>query len=140
MSDEILTLHLDAEAIARLDAEATSNGYTHEAFAARLVEEGLRMAKHHGIFFNPGPTGRRAVIRAGPDVWEVIRAFKNVEDLPNAIELVAETADLTPYDVQMALKYYAAYQVEIDARIRLSDEADKEAQAAWMRQDELLNR
>ena len=78
MSGESLTLNMNADAIARLDAEAASNGYTREDFAARLVEEGLRMAKHHGIRFNPGPTGRRATLVAGPDVWEMIGAHKAI--------------------------------------------------------------
>jgi hypothetical protein len=37
-----------------------------------FVDEALRAEEHPGITFRPGPTGRRAGIVGGPDVWEVI--------------------------------------------------------------------
>jgi hypothetical protein len=35
------------------------------------------MEDHPGIIFRDGPSGRRAVLIAGPDVHEVIRALKS---------------------------------------------------------------
>src|ERR1039458_3772079 len=45
--------------------------------ANRLVDEALRMSEHPGIMFRAGPTGRRASLATGPDVWEVVRAIKS---------------------------------------------------------------
>jgi len=47
------TLSMTALPTAVLNYLSNDVGYTREDFAARLVEEGLRMAKHHGIFFVP---------------------------------------------------------------------------------------
>ena len=35
----------------------------------RQIDEGLRMEAHPGIVFRNGPSGRRAGLAAGPDVW-----------------------------------------------------------------------
>ena len=40
----------------------------------RQIDEGLRMEAHPGIVFRNGPSGRRAGLAAGPDVWEVVWA------------------------------------------------------------------
>ena len=45
-------------------------GASASSVAARLVDEGLRMDEHPGVMFRDGPTGRRAVLVGGPDVWE----------------------------------------------------------------------
>src|ERR1700684_647649 len=39
--------------------------------ANRLVDEALRTSERAVITFRPGPTGRRAGLASGPDVWEV---------------------------------------------------------------------
>ncbi|MGA2830658.1 MAG: hypothetical protein ABSF03_31600, partial [Streptosporangiaceae bacterium] len=35
------------------------------------------MSEHPGIVFRAGPTGRRASLASGPDVWEAVRAIKS---------------------------------------------------------------
>jgi hypothetical protein len=35
------------------------------------------MDDHPGIVFRDGPTGRRAGLAAGPDVWEVVSALRS---------------------------------------------------------------
>ena len=54
-----------------------NHGLSLSAAANMLVDEGLRMMEHPGVLFRPGPTGRRAGLAAGPDVWEVVRAVKS---------------------------------------------------------------
>jgi hypothetical protein len=39
--------------------------------AERYVDEGRRMDEYPGIAFRGGPTGRRAALAGGPDIWEV---------------------------------------------------------------------
>jgi hypothetical protein len=74
--------------------------------AQRYVEEGLRMDEHPLIRFAEGPSGRRARLVGGPDVWEVVAVARdNDGDL-------AETAaypELSLGLVQAAASYYAAY-------------------------------
>src|ERR1700733_13836761 len=56
---------------------AANAGMSLSSAANRLVDEALRMSEHPGIMFRPGPTGRRAALAGGPDVWEVVRAVKS---------------------------------------------------------------
>src|SRR6202021_4157244 len=56
---------------------AANPGMSLSSAANRLVDEALRMVEHPGVIFRPGPTGRRAALAGGPDVWEVIRAIKS---------------------------------------------------------------
>ena len=53
---------------------AANPGMSLSSAANRLVDEAMRMAEHPGVTFRSGPTGRRAALAGGPDVWEVIRA------------------------------------------------------------------
>ena len=62
----------------RLSSFAAANpGMSLSSAANRLVDEALRMGEHPGIVFRPGPTGRRAGLIGGPDVWEAVRAVKS---------------------------------------------------------------
>jgi len=54
-----------------------NHGLSLSAAANMLVDEGLRMMEHPGVIFRTGPTGRRAGLAAGPDVWEVVRAVRS---------------------------------------------------------------
>jgi len=36
------------------------------------------MADHPGVIFKDGPSGRRAALSYGPDVWEVIKFLREV--------------------------------------------------------------
>jgi hypothetical protein len=101
------------------------------------VDEALRAEEHPGIVFRPGPTGRRAGLVTGPDVWEVIGALQAVRaedsDLADEalIAAVAEGTGLSPRVVRIAIRYYAAYPAEVEERIAANHEAAREAEAAW---------
>src|SRR5881227_2909536 len=56
---------------------AANPGMSLSSAANRLVDEAMRMAEHPGVIFRSGPTGRRAALAGGPDVWEVMRAIKS---------------------------------------------------------------
>ena len=59
--------------------------------AQRLIDEVLRMADHPGIIFKDGPSGRRAALAYGPDVCEVIKFLREVDERgPAAIDAAAE--------------------------------------------------
>lgn len=52
-----------------------------------FVDEALRSEEHPGIIFRAGPTGRRAGLAGGPDVWEVIDTLQMAqEDEPELAE------------------------------------------------------
>ncbi len=95
------------------------------------------MERHPGIVFRSGPTGRRAGLMSGPDVWEVVRAVVGDE---NTREHIAEQTGLTPEQVGVARRYYAEYSDEIGAWIRMVDEEAERAESDWRREQELLAR
>lgn len=106
-----------------MEADARRRGEPKARTAERLIEEGLRMDAFPGIVFRDGPTGRRAGLAAGPDVWEVIGAVKG-SGLSGeaALAAAAEWSNLTATQVSLAVRYYGEYQDEIDDRIRLNEE------------------
>lgn len=114
-------------------------GATPSGLAQRLVDEGLRMAEHPGIVFKDGPTGRRAALALGPDIWELIKVTRELHERgTSALRGAAEIMNLSAERVQDALDYYAAFPEEIDAEIGLADEASATAERAWRTQQQLL--
>lgn len=97
------------------------------------------MEDHPGVVFRDGPTGRRAGLAGGPDLWEVIAAVRGsgVEG-ESALASAAEWGGLTIAEVRTAIRYYAEYQDEIDERIdRNLEEADA-AEGRWRREQNAL--
>ena len=98
------------------------------------------MEAHPGITFRDGPTGRRAGLTAGPDVWEVVGLLRG---LSGSVEerVAAATAQLglTEAQVRTTSRYYAEFTDEIDAEIVHNDDiADREL-AAWENERRLLS-
>ena len=130
--DEVLLARL------RRRVQATA-GTSTSALAQRLVDEGLRMADHPGILFKNGPSGRRAALAYGPDVWEVVKVLREVDERgPIAIAAAAEILSLDVSRVTLAVDYYSDYQEEIDAEITAADEASARAEHAWHVQRQLI--
>ena len=138
MPNRHLSLRLEPETYARLEAESRRIGQTRSRLAKTLLEEVLRMQAHPGIVFRSGPAGRRPGLATGPDVWEVVRVFTGAEAQgEEALQRTADLTGLTPEQVRMALRYYAEYPDEIAAWIRRVDEEAARAEAAWRREDVL---
>jgi hypothetical protein len=112
---------------------------------ATLVDEGLRMQEHPAIVFRDGPTGRRAALAAGPDIWEVMRALLLAKvhepHLPDSDrrELVAMNSGLTVGQIRDAVGYWSAYPDDVDRLVREADTAEEAALAAWERRSERLS-
>jgi hypothetical protein len=123
------------DVVARLKRRSESAGVSKSRLAERYVDEGTRMDEHPGIVFRGGPSGRRAALAAGPDVWEVLATLKSGEKRgQEAIAPTAELLSLTEPQVRAAVRYDAAFPEEIDERIaRNADDAD-EAEEAWRRE------
>ncbi len=93
------------------------------------------MASHPGIVFRRGPTGRRAALAGGPDVWELMFTLKSGKARgEEAITATAELLGLTDSQVRTAVRYYAAFPDEVDRRIVLNVEGADEAEMAWQRE------
>jgi hypothetical protein len=114
-------------------------GTNKSRLAERYVDEGTRMDEHPGIVFRGGPTGRRAALAGGPDIWEVMSTLKSGKARgEEAIDATAELLNLTDSQVRTAVRYYGAFTDEIDRRIALNTEDADEAEAAWQREQAAL--
>ena len=61
----------------RLATRAAREGMTATALLDLLIVEGVDQLDYPGIIFRGPAHDRRAALAAGPDVWEVIAAFKS---------------------------------------------------------------
>jgi hypothetical protein len=99
----------------------------------------LRMADHPGVVFKDGPSGRRAALAFGPDVWEVVKVLHEIDERGEAaVAATAEVLALPEAKVRVAMHYYAAYPEEIDAEIAEADRVSGEAERAWRIERRLL--
>lgn len=141
MPSQHLSLRIDSDTINRLDAESRRSGLSRSHLTKILIEEGLRMMRHPGIVFRPGPAGRRPGLAGSMDVWEVARVFTRLD--AEGEELLRRTAELTELhtdQVRTAVRYYAEFSNEIDAWISQVDDAAARAESAWQREQSVLRR
>jgi len=136
---EVVSVRFPDEVVRRLREQAAGTAEPVSALAARLVDQGLRMDAHPGIVFRSGPSGWRAAVVAGPDVWETIGLIKSLDATGvAAVEAAAAWLDLGEEQVRAALGYYGAFPEEIDAQITANDAAAERAERAWHTQQALL--
>jgi hypothetical protein len=128
-----------SDLLTRLQQRSEIVGTNRSRLAEQYVEEGTRMDEHPGILFRGGPSGRRAAVAGGPDVWEIVSAAKTGKARGDeAVAAVAELLGLSPAQVRVAVRYYAAFPAEVDDRIaRNAADADR-AEAAWRREQDAL--
>jgi hypothetical protein len=129
MASVPMSIRLSDQTVGRLADRAGRSNLPSRTLAQRYIEEGLRMDEHPLIRFVDGPSGRRARLLGGPDVWEVIAVARDNEGD------VAETASYMGLPVglvQAAAAYYGAYQGEIDERIELNRIEAEEAHRAFL--------
>jgi hypothetical protein len=126
---------LDARVVDRLERRGARSGLNKSRLAERYIDEGMRMDDHPGIVFRDGPTGRRAGLAAGPDVWEVIAALRSSGlEGDEAIQATAEWSGLSVRQVRDAIGYYSEYRDEVDERIRVNEQDADEAERRWREQ------
>jgi len=126
---------LDAGVVDRLERRGARSGLNKSRLAERYIDEGVRMDDHPGIVFRDGPTGRRAGLAAGPDVWEVIGGLRSSGlEAEEAIRATAEWSGLSVRQVRDAIGYYSEYPDEIDERIRMNEENADAAERRWREQ------
>lgn len=98
MPTDPFSLRMDKQTLDRLAAHARERNESKSRLAQRLIEEGLRMEAHPGVVFQDGPTGRRARLICGPDVWEVINVMRCFDG--TAEEILEGTAESTGLHVR----------------------------------------
>ncbi len=125
-----VSVRLDDRLAERLRLRAHAAGESLSERLRRYAEEGARRDEHPMITFRDGPTGRRAGLIGGPDVWEVAMWFDDLDPVNDPAAELASDGVITRAQIDAALQYRAAYPDEIQARIDLHR---SEAQAAHAR-------
>ncbi len=130
---------MDASVVDRLERRGARAGLNKSRLAERYIDEGIRMEDHPGVVFRDGPTGRRAGLAGGPDIWEVISTVRasglTGED---ALAAAADWGSLTLTQVRVAIRYYAEYREEVDERIARNVEDADAAEEQWRREQNAL--
>ena len=139
------SVRFEPETLSKLTAYAGKHpGLSTSSAAALLVEEGLRMDAHPGVVFRDGPSGRRAGLTQGPDVWEVIAAVRDVRASDPKLSgssvaaAVSNMTGVTTSAVRTAVAYYSAYPDEIDAELEANEAAETRLREQLQRSQDLL--
>jgi hypothetical protein len=135
-----LSIRFDSRLLEKLRRRAQATpGATASGLAQRLVDEGLRMSDHPGVVFKDGPSGRRAALAFGPDIWEIVKVLREVDERgEDTVGAAAELLSLSAAKVRVALHYYAAFPSEIDAEVEEADRMSAQAEQAWRIERQLL--
>jgi len=113
-----VSFRFDAGTVERLTERSAEVGSGQGVLAERYIEEGLRMDVHPGIAFRDGGSGRRpSLLGTRLDVAEVIETLRQNS---SSVDQTADYLDLSPAQVETAVRYYAEYQGEVDAWIAQS--------------------
>jgi hypothetical protein len=102
-----------------LRLRARAAGETLSDRLRRYADEGARRDEHPLITFRDGPTGRRAGLIGGPDVWEVSMWLSDLHAEPDPAASLAEESILSAPQIDAAVRYRNAYPDEIAAHIAL---------------------
>ena len=139
MSRSTTSLRLDDELRHRLTTLAEREATSLTSLVERLLREGLTVAEHPGIVFKPGPSGRRASLAGGPDVWEIASALRHVSGTEaERVRKLSEEFGLHERQIAIALNYAASNPEEIEARVRANDEGMERAEEVARQRKRLL--
>ncbi len=114
-----VSVRLDERLAERLRLRSRAAGETLSDRLRRYAEEGARRDEHPMVTFRDGPTGRRAGLIGGPDIWEVAMWIDDLGDTGDPMADLAAAGVVTRAQVDAALAYRSDYPEEIRARIDL---------------------
>jgi hypothetical protein len=114
-----VSVRLDDGLAERLRLRARAAGESLSDRLRRYAEEGARRDEHPLITFRDGPTGRRAGLVGGPDVWEVAMWIEDLAGDADPAATLAGDGVVTRPQIDAVLRYRAVYPDEIAARIEL---------------------
>jgi len=89
----------------------------------RIVEEWWVGQVFKMIEFKDAPTGRRAAIRGGPDVWEVVSYWREYGD--DKAGFHAHFGWTDPEALEEAIEYYHHFREEIDRLISANEQYER---------------
>lgn len=134
------SLRLPEDLRDRLASAAEQHGTTLTALVERYAREGLATDAHPGIVFRSGPSGRRAALAGGPDVWEIVAALRTASGRErDRVTSVADQLGIHPRQVTIALGYAADHPDEIEDRIAANEAALADAEQAHQARQRLLD-
>jgi hypothetical protein len=123
-----VSVRLDDRLAEKLRLRARAAGETLSDRLRLYADEGTRRDEHSLITFRDGPTGRRAGLMGGPDVWEVSMWLDDLaaEAVPEPLRVLSEESGLSRPQIDAVVRYRSAFPEEIEARIALhrSESAD----------------
>lgn len=114
-----VSVRLDDRLAERLRVRSRAAGESLSDRLRRYAEEGARRDEHPMITFRDGPSGRRAGLIGGPDVWEVAMWIDDLGKTTNPAAELAADRILARARIDAALAYRTAYPEEIQARLDL---------------------
>ena len=134
------SLRLPEDLRDRLTVAAEQQGTTLTALVERYAREGLATDAHSGIVFKSGPSGRRAALAGGPDVWEIVDALRTTTGPEqDRVTAVADQLGIHPRQVTIALSYAADHPDEIEDRIAANLRALSQAEQMHQARHRLLD-
>ena len=133
-----VSFRFDAGTVERLKERSAEVGSGQGVLAERYIEEGLRMDVHPGIAFRDGGSGRRpSLLGTRLDVAEVIETLRQNS---SSVAEAADYLDLSPAQVETAVRYYAEYRGEVDAWIARSRAIAERERELWTKREAALAR
>lgn len=114
-----VSVRLDDRLAERLRLRARAVGESVSDRLRRYAEEGVRRDEHPLVTFRDGPTGRRAALIGGPDVWEIAMWIDDLGAVTDPAAELAADCSVARAHIDAALAYRAAYPEEVAARIDL---------------------
>jgi len=134
------SFRLDEELLRRLEEEGQASAMSVSALVATLLDEGLKTRRFPGIVYREGPSGRRAGLIGGPDVWEVARDLRHAPGRgERRVAAVAVELGLSADRVRLAADFASAYPGEINRLIELDEHAAERVKDLLSRRDQLLS-
>lgn len=134
------SFRLPADLLDRLESESHASNTSVTSLVVTLLEEGLKIRQFPGIVYRDGPTGRRAGLVGGPDVWEIVGDLRHAGGRGMArIAHLAEETGLPAARIRLAADFYAAFPDEIDARVDADEQAADRARRLVEQRDRLLS-
>lgn len=134
------SFRLPEDLLEQLDQEAHTSGTSVASLVATLLNEGINTRRFPGVIYRDGPTGRRAGLVAGPDIWEIVRAVRDTKGRgEKRLRAVADATGVPLSQVRLAVDFYAAHPAEIDQRIEADNREAERIRELINRREHLLS-
>jgi len=131
-----VSFRFDTGTVERLRERSAEVGSAQGVLAERYIEEGLRMDDHPGLYFRDGGSGRRpALVGTRLDIAQVVETLRQND---GSVDETADYLDLSPAQVETAVRYYAEYRGEVDDWIAQSRAIAERERELWAKREAAL--